>query len=74
MASRATVDETGANRRIGVDVADAVLRARPEALKIRELSLEQLPAASNRTRRISQSDEGRGTWRHGIADARSDLL
>jgi len=74
MAPRATVDETGADRRIGVDVSDAVLCTQAEALKVGEFSLEQLPSASYGSSRIAQCDEGRGTWRHGIADARSNLL
>ena len=59
MATRATVDETGTDRRIGVDVSDAILRTRAKTLGVSEFSLEQLTSASYRSSRIAHRDESR---------------
>src|SRR5688572_6901857 len=74
MAARATFDQSGADRPGSLDIADAVLRARTEALHESELPLEQLPSASYGPCRVACRDEGRRSRRHDIADAGANLL
>ena len=50
----AALDESGADGALGTDVADAVVRARPEALRQRELALEELAPAADGARGIAQ--------------------
>ena len=57
VAAGAAVDQPGADGAFGLDVADAVVRARAEALRQRELALEELPAAPDRAGRIARDDE-----------------
>ena len=74
MTTRAAVDEPGAEGGTRMDVADAILGARAQALKIREFSLEQLPAAPHGARGIAQDDVSRRIRRRGISDASAYLL
>ncbi|HEU5137636.1 MAG TPA: hypothetical protein VFU13_21005 [Steroidobacteraceae bacterium] len=74
MATGATVDETGTDRRIAVDVSHAVLGAWAKTLGVSEFSLEQLASAPDCPGGVAQHDEGRRSWRHRIADACTDLL
>jgi hypothetical protein len=55
VAAGARIDDTGADRRIGCDVAGTVAPA--EALRRQELPLEELPAAPHRAERIALNDE-----------------
>jgi hypothetical protein len=48
--------------------------ARPEALHLGELALEQLASAADGARRVARGDESRGAGRIEVADAGAHLL
>src|SRR5688572_28795939 len=68
------VDQAGAERQVGRDVAEPIAAARAEALRHGELALEQLPPAANRARRVAIDDVERRVRRAQVADSGADLL
>ena len=70
----ATLDQAGADGAFRRDVADAIVRARPESLHQRELPLEQLAPAPDRAGRVARDDVGGRIRCQPVTDARADLL
>src|SRR5581483_879698 len=74
VTSRTAVRQSGANRVIRVQVSHPIVFDRPHALRHGELSLKQLPAAPDRTKRIPVDDVQRRQWREYAAPTRADLI
>ena len=60
VACGAAVGKPGADRAVGIDIAEAVARDRSQALEPRELALKELPSAPDRAERIERDDVRRG--------------
>ncbi len=74
VASRATVCEPGADRKIHVDVATTIAGQRALPLFLGEFALKELAPATNRAKRIARDDERRRIGRHPVAAVGADLL
>ncbi len=75
MTAGAAIHETGAQRRIVLNVSQRIIvNPRSETLIEGELALKQLAAAPHRARRIARDQIERRSWGKNITLAGADLL
>src|SRR6185295_10925019 len=74
VARGAAVREARAERGFDLDVADPVADARADALRVRELALEELPPALDRAERVALDQEDRRIRGEDVPAPGPDLL